>query len=329
MSECADAKSGSDYREVLYTSLGHRLKTNAEGFSHIFVMIMGWNTDQQEAIKNYNELTNNLRVASQSDGRPFNPLVIGITWPSMWLVGDWVAFPGAIVRGASFPIKKDQADRVGQQFVYDILTSIILPIRAQQDTKLPNILIGHSFGARALAAMFHDQDGWQSSFHLPSSPGFTFGRRDRLILLEGAFDISDLFDDGKNLLPALKDTGITTTMTSSSIDTAFAMAIWANYVGDHRTFRMICGQDGLATGYHKLVGCGQAIRAGQWGLGLCNKTPESVAKDYDPPADVKLRYFDASKLINCQTPFGGGGAHDDFYRPEMARFLFSEITAAR
>jgi Alpha/beta hydrolase of unknown function (DUF900) len=329
MSECSGVSSSSTYRQLLFNSLKRRLISNSEGFTHIFVMVMGWNTDQEEAVKNYNEITNNLRNLYQENERPFNPLVIGITWPSEWLVGDWIALPGALVRGASFPIKKDQADRVGQQFVYDILTTIILPIRANQKTKLPIVLIGHSFGARALAAMFHSQDGWQSSFKLPASTGFTFDKNDRLILLEGAFDISYLFDDEKNILPALKESNIITTLTSSSVDTAFNTAIWANYAGDHRTFRTVCRRSGFAVGYHDLVGCGQAVRPDQWGLGFCNKTPDSAAEEYDPPAGVKVRYFDASRLINCQTPFGGGGAHDDFNRPEMARFLFSEITDPR
>ncbi len=190
-------------------------------------------------------------------------------------------------------------------------------------------MIGHSFGARALVAMFRTP--WEHrKYHAPpvSDSEFSFHGTDRLILLEGAFNISQLFKD-ENLLPTLENTSLPITMTSSQIDTAFDLAIWGNYVGDTRTFASVCGTPPSHVPI-KAVGafrCDEATGP-SWGLGLCNTIASSpIADTARKLADAKIRYFDASKLINCQTPFGGGGAHDDFNRPEMGRFLWSEIQA--
>ncbi len=77
MAYCASADREGEYLPNFVASLQRRLCK--ECFSHIFVMAMGWNTDQEQAVKNYNEITNNLRAAAsvQSGTTRFRPLVIG------------------------------------------------------------------------------------------------------------------------------------------------------------------------------------------------------------------------------------------------------------
>lgn len=326
------APGGDDYATILYNSLKHRLLEH--DYSHIILMVMGWNTDQQEAVKNYNQIAGNIQLAwrqnlAQNRGNPgkvpFNPLVIGVSWPSEWLLGDWSTIPAALVRGASFAAKKDQADEVGRGFLQPILTRAILPARMDSARQIPLVMIGHSFGARALAAMFFNYHEYQGADSL------AFLARDKLIMLEGAFDISELFD-ANGLLASLKGRSandvLDVTMTASFEDTAFDLAIWGNYLGDSRTFTKVCSrppsldEPQLANA----IECGEAVSDESWGLQLCNTVPKTVPIDESRVTTVgHVRYLDASKLINCQTPFGGGGAHDDFYRPEMGRFLADEI----
>ena len=52
----------------------------------------------------------------------------------------------------------------------------------------------------------------------------------------------------------------------------------------------------------------------------------------DPPFDPgmemagkQLRYFEASRMINCNQYATGGGAHSDIFRRETGRFLMGEI----
>jgi len=334
---CTQTDDHSDYLNALKTTLLHRL--SEEHFSHIIIMVMGWNTDQQEAVKNYNQISDNLYAAARVDdpvNNTFHPLVIGISWPSEWLLGDWSTLPAALVRGASFGVKKDQADQVGREFLSQIVTKAVLPARANFAPRTPVVMIGHSFGARALAAMFPNWKSlffgitpWDSNsyYNAPAVSDFTFQARDRLILLEGAFDISELFGGKQQLLPTLSATQIGVTMTSSIVDTAFDLAIWGNYTGDHRTFAKVCADksDRFGSGMLSEIGCGEAV-SDKWGLEACNPITDRITIDAKRPLNgARIRYFDASKLINCQTPFGGGGAHDDFGRPEMGHFLFYEV----
>lgn len=122
---CKSADGGGEYLSYFAASLQRRLceqRLRREPFTHIFVIVMGWNTDQEAAVKNYNEITNNLRAASRAErGKRFRPLVIGISWPSQWALGDWSILPVNAVKGASFWVKKDQADQVGRFILSEII----------------------------------------------------------------------------------------------------------------------------------------------------------------------------------------------------------------
>ncbi|MFO1026419.1 MAG: alpha/beta hydrolase [Acetobacteraceae bacterium] len=323
-----------------------------KAFTHVLIIVMGWNTVQAEAVQNENQITSNLARAAAAKRQPFRPLVIGVTWPSQWAVGDGWPISAQLVRGMSFWAKKDQADDVGRRFLTPIVKDVVLEAIRDSGTNVPVVMIGHSFGARAFSAMFRDWETvWRGKTPWDKDWGYTAPRPDewkfrvgdRLILLEGAFDIRELFDEQKHLLPVLASRTLRVTMTSSVFDTATSTAIWGYYAGDRRTYAAVCSERKGAFGSYSTdeFQCGDATgnaRATpitpdaprEWGLEVCSKMPEELM--IDTPAnqnpDRIIHYLDASKLINCQTPFGGGGAHSDFDRLEMGRFLWNEIQSS-
>ena len=112
--------------------------------THLIAMSTGWNTLQVESINNYQHWLSNLMQASRNDvSRPFRPLVIGLTWPSEWpLVSTWL---GPVV---SVFNKENDADELGYVTANVLLHKILYQLKAKHG--LPVIVIGHSFGGRAM-----------------------------------------------------------------------------------------------------------------------------------------------------------------------------------
>jgi hypothetical protein len=121
-------------------------------------------------------------------------------------------------------------------------------------------------------------------------------------------------------------------VTSSVFDSAVSAAIWGWYAGDVRTYDELCVAAQHGVSWHDLdvsgFGCGFARTVDPrypYGLHLCRPS-NRVGIDV-PLAGKRLRYVDASDVINCDPPLAGGGAHSDIYRRETARFMLNEILA--
>jgi hypothetical protein len=112
--------------------------------THLIVMSTGWNTLQVESLDNYQHWISHLMQAARNDARrPFRPLVIGLTWPSEWpLVSTWL---GPVV---SVLNKENDADELGYVTANVLLHKILSQLKAKHG--LPVIVIGHSFGGRAM-----------------------------------------------------------------------------------------------------------------------------------------------------------------------------------
>jgi hypothetical protein len=322
----------------------------AGDFTDIIVMVMGWNTDEEAALNNFSALAGHLTDEAQRQRLDFRPLVVGVSWPSEWQLDDWSVVPDAVVRGLSFPFKAAEADEVGAHVISYVVEEI-LTIRQAQPNSPRIVLLGHSFGARALVNAVKAID--------PAAPA-QFTTSDRMILFEGAFEIYTLFtdaadhfrDDAGTLDEHFGRGKPRLTLTSSYYDSAVSAAIWGRYAGDVATFNDVCRENSRVwTPFlrHPLtlsqIGCafpGKDDDKGPYGLRNCG--PKTL-RDYAPtlpnralyeesppggPADAKkskpVRYFDASYMINCNEPFTGGGAHSDIFRDETARFLLNEIT---
>lgn len=302
-------------------------------YTHILFMIMGWNIDQRDALENFNSLTGNLAAEAASRGISFRPLVVGVSWPALWRLGDWLAVSPGLVRLASFPSKRRDANDVGKWVLRDVIIAGVLPARAQASAELgvaapPLVMIGHSFGARALVKALATQEA-------ATAP---FTTEDRLLLLQGAGELKDLYKDGGQgpLAEAFAKRSPQVTLTATRYDWAVASAIWGQYTGDIDTYDKVCrGKPGRAWSASQLpadvdtIGCGEIGPATTetYGFDLCTPTPEDPIRAQRPLAGKPVRYFDASHLINCQPAFSGGGAHGDIFRRETAAFLWDEILA--
>ena len=44
-----------------------------------------------------------------------------------------------------------------------------------------------------------------------------------------------------------------------------------------------------------------------------------------PMAGERVRYLDATHVVNCTPPSSAGGSHSDIYRRETARFILDEL----
>lgn len=116
-------------------------------YTHIMVMSMGWNNDQHVSIYNYNRIIKNIQHSA--GGHRFKPLVIGVTWPSVWGSRKETSFIRTGAHLISYFNKSDDADELGISYLNWLLHDAI-PY-SQGDRRVPVVAIGHSFGARAMS----------------------------------------------------------------------------------------------------------------------------------------------------------------------------------
>jgi hypothetical protein len=117
--------------EELQNNIVADLRTAAQRnkpYSHLLVIVMGWNTPQEEAIRNFNDISRNIQLAAQESGRAdgFRPLTIGITWPSMWTYSFWNVF--------SYPNKANDADEMGLTWLNLIVNHALVNVEQQSNS---------------------------------------------------------------------------------------------------------------------------------------------------------------------------------------------------
>lgn len=118
--------------------------------THVLLMSTGWNTLQEESLDNYRHWTSHLKHAAQDETHPFRPLVIGISWPSEWpLVSSWL---GPVI---SVFNKEHDADEVGYVTANALVHKVLDNVKRKH--KVPVIVIGHSFGGRAMATALNSR----------------------------------------------------------------------------------------------------------------------------------------------------------------------------
>lgn len=276
-----------DALQHLRTALDARL-AGSSGYSHVLVITMGWNTDQEEAVRNVNSLANAARNAAASG---FKPLVIGVTWPSKW-VSAWL---DPVFKLASFPNKANDADELGVTWLGVLLHDTLAPARTRG---IPIIAIGHSFGSRAMSVAACVGPVIYRDAPLART------RIDHLVNWQGAFKSDRLLGDGSDGFyypphcPAVGNV----VLTASGHDEAVKKPFWGTYAGEMKSYVATC------TG--KKARCTRADATGLIG-------------PVQGPRNSSVLYIDASDLIR-ENAFGtGGGAHSDIYRTEHGRMMLS------
>jgi hypothetical protein len=281
--------------------LGASLQKRLDGsdYTHVVVLVMGWNTVQEEAVRNFNSLAANLIAAHRfnadqaKDDNTFKPLFIGVTWPSQWN-SKWA---DPIMKLFSFGVKASDADEVGLTWLGVLLHQTI----PQNIKNQKLIVIGHSFGARATSvASCAGPVLFRAGDPVPIDKPI-----DTLVNLQGAYLIGRLIGGEKEKgfhypqdCPAVKNL----VLTASDHDKAVAAARWGSYVGLGATYKAQCN------GGAPRVNCAVAL-------------PNGTISDLRKIAGSTITYVDASDLISENAYETGGGAHSDIYRREDGIFI--------
>jgi hypothetical protein len=359
-------KNGFTQLNLLYEELDRKLakaKENAPdpkgpaapgqevAYSHILVFCMGWNTDQQESIRNYNSLMGFLSQAAKEAGAGgrFRPLVIGLSWPSEW----------SYLKPLSYLSKAGDADETGLVWGSYIIKGVLQPLKLKHH--LPLVVVGHSFGARVLTRAVASEPGWvpkaaptEASPALPPMPAKTGEQKDidLFVGLQGAVS-ANRFVETPPLIsgwwegaPYARLVGCEAGKPESSPRFIFTWAekdkanpIAAYVTGAHHMGGKIgnefCLQH-LKTFWPVLYAeAGDTARAKAWpynagsrvyhpGKGWAATLADTLGK---AGAGWKGKVFtmDMSSIVKDQ-PYGkGGGAHSDIYTPQMGRFLWNSI----
>ncbi|MDQ0072522.1 hypothetical protein J2W34_004327 [Variovorax boronicumulans] len=285
-------------------------------YTHVIVVVLGWNTPQEQAVRNINSIAISLinernakrenkagSTASDEAGvSDFRPLIIGVTWPSEW-TNSWA---DPLVRVGSFPTKADDADEVGMTWLGVLLHKTIPEAIKQRDKGSPGvdvIVVGHSFGSRAASVA-----ACLSPYIVPPAPQSAIARQNihSVINFQGAFMTKRIMGS-EGEAPQFADCSNVGrfVLTASKHDAAVKVAFWGRitgrYAGDSDSFREYCRDEKFK------INCGVASADGR--VELKQKAPSNIF------------YIDADDLITENAYETGGGAHSDIYRAEHGRFI--------
>lgn len=211
--------------DALHGVFLHRLRSRIKSgnYTHIFFISMGWNNDQGVSLCRYATLMTETEKAMQILNKPFKPLVVGFTWPSVWLTTHKLWLVRKLGHLASVFNKANDADEVGV-FHGNLILNRLIP---KANTKnLPVVVIGHSYGARlAGRAVFSRSLLKQGA--LGDGPNL-------VLLLQPAYSAQrHMIDRGLEGYPFAPIENLNTAffVTSSKKDKANPVAIWSRHFG--------------------------------------------------------------------------------------------------
>lgn len=335
---------GLDALKTLETQL--TLDVRQDGYTHIVVIVMGWNTSQDEAIRNFNDIAGNIVEAAYEDANPnratekkdiagspaparFRPLIVGVTWPSFWTNDFTNLF--------SYPNKAGDADELGLSWL-NVLLNRTLPCvlkstaRPDGNITLGTVLIGHSFGARAATRALFSSPALETG---PASGNPPSSVIELAVGLQGAMSINRFVpsesDEGAPYRDFAKLNGTHVVLTASGNDTATALPLWYDAAGSIKSYRKVC--DGSSADYQQRFSCWKAVddseaekplRVCPAGQQPCTQSEAHIAQ----AVGTKVMYIDTSVgITEFNSPGSGGGAHSDIYRLPMGRLLWQLISA--
>lgn len=304
--------------------LASALKRKSNGYTHIVVVTMGWNTVQTEALQNFNSIALNLQRAAQRSSSEYRPYFIGITWPSQW---DSDLLPPLFPHAISLTNKANDADEVAAGWLGAAMQYSILP--EAKRVEVPVEVIGHSFGARAVShAVCRGTVLTPPTDFKPNEPltpiSVSSPSVEWLISLQGAYSLGRFTAQGAGVnvslnygdqCPAAKSL----LFTASAHDKAATTAAYIGppWAGSLATFKKVQSAAGkLASNGPKF----KLLTANDAGClsGLNDDNSSDNAR--------RFNYVDASSLIFFNAFGTGGGAHSDIYRPQMGQFLWNVIS---
>jgi hypothetical protein len=267
----------------------HRFQDDIEksikNYDSVIIFVMGWNTSQEEAIRDFKSLYNNFKKASKNQ---INPLFIGLTWPSEW---ESSLVPDALVKISSFPVKAKDADELGLGWLGVMLH------KSLQNIDKPIFVIGHSFGARATAMAT-----FEGNLYYKDKP---YKKRyiHTLISLQGAYSVKRFLSGGIDALEFDISNVAQVVLTSSKYDSAMDSAFWSrSYAGDDKSYNRYCKEE-------KKFNCGIYTKDYKIEFNRASK----------------ITYLECSSIIKNNAYLSGGGAHSDIYDYEMGELLYKIV----
>ncbi len=211
---------------LLRERLRERLADAEPAYTHVLVMSMGWNNDQHESIRRFNVIVENLKGSARGAGARFRPLVIGLTWPSVWSGNAGTAPARLAGHLFSYSNKANDADEAGYTIANWLLHRTVAGAVAEVEQKPRVVVIGHSFGARLLSRAVYSRE------HL--HPDYPPGRAvDLFFGLQGAFSVTRFAPGGTEGGPYadVPDTPTRVVLVSSTHDEANPWAFWSPHAG--------------------------------------------------------------------------------------------------
>lgn len=152
-------EEGQNALYALRKNIAARLRDGvdkARPYTHVILIGMGWNNDQQESVGRYSRMLSELRKEAEGE---YRPLVVALSWPSVWFSNADFWLTRLVGHIGSYPVKANDADELGYTLAADLMHRVIGGAisdctRCDQfdDGYMPEyVVLGHSFGARLLA----------------------------------------------------------------------------------------------------------------------------------------------------------------------------------
>lgn len=139
-----------DLKRSMLTGL-EEARDEGRPYTHLIVGAMGWDNNQVESVRRYNALLGNTiaeaRKSGDEAGLAFNPLFIGITWPSVWSVDGFFDIAKLAAKLVGYPTKADDADEIGYTYANWLVNDLAMHAKAS-NPGLKVVVLGHSFGSR-------------------------------------------------------------------------------------------------------------------------------------------------------------------------------------
>ncbi|MEM7408373.1 MAG: hypothetical protein AAF458_24005 [Pseudomonadota bacterium] len=137
----------------LHARLENAAQTGAP-YSHVIVIAMGWNNDQQESLGRFNRMLKHVRAAATSSGGTYRPLVVALSWPSVWFSNADFRLTQLLGHILSYTNKTNDADEIGYTLGAELVHHIVggaVESCAACNPQPTVAVIGHSLGARLLS----------------------------------------------------------------------------------------------------------------------------------------------------------------------------------
>jgi hypothetical protein len=288
-----------DAMDIIKERLTKDVATNR--YTHLIVVVMGLDTAQEEAIRNYKSIISSIR---KNAGVSFEPLFVGVTWPSFfanrWFDPLWEAL--------AYPPIADRADILGLSWLGVLFNDVIMPL----SDRIKITIIAHSFGARAASmgicvgpAILRNSEQVIERQHA--------GEVENFIGLAPAFSLRRFIEEDyvfyenvyyRDYCPMIGRF----VFTASSTDAAFSPVFWSDPIGDHDQMTKYCMQKQPVS-----VTCTAA-------------TSDGSIDRYD--ASKKITYIDTTPLMKYTMPGTKGGGHSDIYRHEIGKLLWTVINGS-